>query len=109
MHRRDFIQSAAAIGAASLAQALPQAALAAGKQSSLEVRLFEVTTEVDISRQPKGMALWLPLFHDDASHQKVIGTRWHGNAKARAICDDAYRAPILHATWSNGLAARQLG
>jgi transglutaminase-like putative cysteine protease len=97
MERRVFLQSSAAVAAAS---ALPwRHALAAA-----EWRTYEVTTRVEILK-PQGVSrVWLPLpLTQDTAWQRSHGSHWSGNAaRAQILADGKYGATMLYAEWNTG-------
>ena len=97
MHRRAFLQSAAAFTAVA---SLPW------RESRAEApwRTFEVTTRADIVRAQGISRAWLPLPSIDGNGwQKVIGNRWSGNAaKVQVLKDAKYGVGMLYAEWRDG-------
>lgn len=102
IHRRGFLGSSLALGAAATvtlpARAAPTAATA---------RLFEVTTTVDLGNTPEAARLWLPVFQSDANYQKRLARDWQGNAHVRLARDAASGGRYIAAHWAQSDNAGQ--
>jgi transglutaminase-like putative cysteine protease len=106
MQRRSFIQAGLAAGVATGAAAfLPGRAQAAPEAN---LRLFEVTTTVDLAEKAEAAHLWVPLFQTVGTYQKLIGLRWEGDGAVAVDRDPQFGAQMLHARWAKGDGQRRL-
>jgi len=104
MKRRDFIVSAAALGA------FPGLSFAQQKEfnpvQAEKWRTFEIVTRVEVAK-PAGMSkVWIPVPAVDESWQRTVGNSWSGNAAAMRLAHDAkYGAAMLYAEWPDSQKA----
>ena len=100
MERRTFLKSGAA---------LPLAVIAVARGARADVgdgdawRVFEVTTQVEVS-EPAGVTrVWLPVpLTTDTDYLKNLGSTWGTNSGAvRYVVDEKYRAGIVSAAFQD--------
>jgi transglutaminase-like putative cysteine protease len=106
MDRRQFIQSAALISAAS---ALPRLASANTQQPFAPTpangwRSFETTTRIALKQAADGATrAWVPLPSVNGEWTRSMGNLWQGNASLTEVhTDPIYGATMLYAEWSPG-------
>jgi len=105
MNRRTFLKLAAAVPAASAFSRLPGTDFLAWAEAQKEFnplpgpwRTWEVTTRVEIP-QPAGVTrVWVPVPIVEGDYQRLLGTRWSGNAPvAKQVNDPHSGAAMVYA------------
>lgn len=104
MKRRDFLRLAAST---SLFAAAPRV-LATTGGTAADWRTYELTYEVDLSKQKGAGRLWLPLPQSAGDYQRVLSVRCQDDTHAALHWDETYQAPIFAATWGENDSARTL-
>src|ERR1043166_8969664 len=103
MNRRAFLKLSAALPAVSSLPGIAPIARAQQKEFNPKPgtwRTYEVTTRVEIVK-PSGVSrTWIPLPAVESDYQKVLGSKWSGNAKVMESAADAqYGAAMVFAEW----------
>ena len=105
MNRRTFLKLAAAVPAVSAFSGLPGTdflTLAESAEAEKEFnplpgpwRAWEVTTRVEVP-QPAGMTrVWVPVPTVQSDYQRLLGTRWSGNAHLAKQVDDPHSGAAM--------------
>ena len=101
MHRRHFMESLAAAGAAA---AIGRRAHAVSKGW----RQFEVTYHISVSGSGAPVRLWVPVPQDAPNYQRVIDLSWRSPVATHVLWEAASRAPIVAAAWIDPDTAREI-
>jgi transglutaminase-like putative cysteine protease len=108
MHRREFLQSGAAIAAASM---LPKSASAVGFDPMPGAwRSYAVVTRLALANAEGKTQAWIPIpsVNEDAWFRAHEST-WTTNATSAALArDPTYGAAILHLEWPEGESAKRV-
>ncbi len=107
LDRRDFLKSAASLGALGVG-AIPATADPFAFSDHGDWRAYEIRTVVEIdSTEPVG--IWAPAAAFDAPDwSRPLGTNWTGNADfAENVRDPAYGAEFVHLAWRAGSGGRR--
>lgn len=103
IHRRQLLQSAAALLPAA---ALPHVAFAQERRFDPQVgpwRSFELTTTVNVADAQGPTQLWLPVPDVESDYQKPLDNSWTTNAaQARLVADPLRGVRMLHAEFAPG-------
>ncbi len=108
MNRRTFLKLAAAVPAASAFSGLPGTGFLAWAQEQARQpgefsplpgpwRAWEVTTRVEIVQPAGGTRVWVPVPVVQSDYQKLVGTRWSGNARLMKQVEDPHGAAMVYA------------
>ena len=107
LDRRDFLKSAASVGALGVG-AIPATADPFALSDHGDWRTYEIRTIVEIaSAEP--VRIWAPAAAFDApAWSRPLGTSWTGNADfAEIVRDPAYGAQFVHFAWGAGSGGRR--
>lgn len=103
MQRREFLQIASALGAATFAPSIARAQHLPFDPQPGAWRTFEVTTRVEVQKPTGVTRAWIPVPSVNDAGQKVIDNVWSGNARAAQMMRDGkYGAAMLYAEWAAG-------
>jgi transglutaminase-like putative cysteine protease len=107
LDRRDFLKSAASVGALGVG-AIPATADPFALSDHGDWRTYEIRTIVEIaSAEP--VWIWAPAAAFDApAWSRPLGTSWTGNADfAEIVRDPKYGAQLVHFAWGAGSGGRR--
>ena len=107
LDRRDFLKSAASVGALG-ASAIPATADPFAFSDHGDWRTYEIRTVVEVdSAEP--VRIWTPAAAFDAPDwSRPLGTNWTGNADfAEIVRDPAYGAQFVQLAWRAGSGGRR--
>lgn len=98
MNRRDFFLAGSA---AAMLASLPKTSLAQSNAAPGGWRIFEITTEVDLTADYGATKLWIPMpLATDTEFHRTLAINWTDNAAQAGIYrDPVYGAPAFHAQW----------
>ena len=105
MNRRSFLKLSAALPAVSALSHLSGPSIARAQPKEFVPRpgtwrTYEVTTRIELLK-PAGVArVWVPLPSVESDYQRVLESKWSGNAKLmERVADPQYAAGMVHAEW----------
>jgi transglutaminase-like putative cysteine protease len=101
MQRREFLKAIGAVGAVA-GFGLPSIAAPTGW------RRFEITYRLNLQAQKTPVRLWVPVPQDALDYQRVIDLTWRSPATASMTWEQASRAPIVSAAWTEPAMPREL-
>ncbi len=101
MHRRNFIKSMAAAGAAASIGRRAHAATTGWRR-------FEITYHISVSGSGAPVRLWVPVPQDALDYQQVIDLSWRSPVATHVLWEAASRAPIVAAAWIEPDTAREV-
>ena len=107
LDRRDFLKSAASVGALGVG-AIPATADPFALSDHGDWRTYEIRTIVEIA-SPEPVRIWAPAAAFDApGWSRPLGTNWTGNADfAEIVRDPAYGAEFVQFDWRAGSGGRR--
>ncbi len=101
MHRRDLLKGFAAAGAV--------AAFGRGSRAApAGWRRFEIIYQIDLATERKPARLWVPVPQDALDYQRVIDLTWRSPVAASVLWEEATRAPMVAAAWSEPTPPRKI-
>jgi transglutaminase-like putative cysteine protease len=101
MHRRDLLKGLAAAAAAAAVMPAAQAAAQGWRQ-------FEITYRIALATGQKPARLWVPVPQDALDYQRIVDLAWNSSVPASLVWEEASRAPIVMASWSEAATPRQI-
>ena len=105
MNRRSFLKLSAALPAVSALSHLSGPSIARAQPKEFVPRpgtwrTYEVTTRIELLKPAGVSRVWVPLPSVESDYQRVLESKWSGNAKLmERVADPQYAAGMVHAEW----------